>query len=125
MKPRVKGGLLAVLVLMILAVLAAVLLFRPRGAAGTIARISLDGQVVEELDLSSLESRWEKTFTGKSGLSNRVVAEDGRIWVEEAGCPDQICVKQGPAGAAPVVCLPNRLIIEIVEGGDGLDAQAG
>ena len=125
MKPHVKGGLLAALILMLLIVLAAVLLFRPGGGTGTTARISLDGQVVEELDLSTLDSRWERTFTGSSGLSNRVVAEDGKIWVEEAGCPDQVCVKQGPAGITPVICLPNKLIIELVEGGEQLDAQAG
>ncbi len=124
MKAHAKIGLLALLALALMA-LAAVLLLRSQGGSGTVARISLDGKVVAELDLSAVEGRWETTFTGRSGLSNLVAAENGKIWVEEADCPDQICVKQGPAGAAPVICLPNKLIIEIVEGGDGLDAQAG
>lgn len=38
----------------------------------------------------------------------------------EIDCPDGICVKTGWVdGGTPIVCLPNRLIIE-VKGGDGL-----
>ena len=40
---------------------------------------------------------------------------------------DQICVHQGyiSDGSQPIVCLPNRLIIQIQGGGDALDAAAG
>ena len=61
------------------------------------------------------------------GLTNMVLVEPGRIRVERADCPDQICVHQGyiSDGSQPIVCLPNRLIIQIQGGGDALDAAAG
>ena len=51
----------------------------------------------------------------------------GRIRVESADCPDQVCVDQGwiSDGTVPVVCLPNRLVIQIEGGGDGLDSATG
>lgn len=92
-----------------------------------VARITLDGEVIAQLDLNGLTERWTRTVTGESGISNTIVAEDGAIWVESADCPDQICVRHGPIshGPTPIVCLPNHLIIEIVEGGSDIDAAAG
>ena len=62
----------------------------------------------------------------EEGGSNTVQVEKGRIRVSEADCPDQICVNQGwiSGGAVPIVCLPHRLMIEIV-GGGAFDGGAG
>ena len=122
---RSVKAILAALVL-ILAGSAAFLLLRPKNG-GHVARISLDGQVVEEIDLSRVEQPYTLTLEGPGGFSNTITAEKGRICVSKAGCPDQICVHQGyiSDGTTPIVCLPNRLIIEITGGGSGLDAAAG
>lgn len=124
MKKNAALLLAAALAVAVLFALGAMLKPAPKGS---VARISLDGEVVVQLDLSDLKGRWERTFTGASGLSNTVVAENGAIWVEKAACPDQICVKQGAISdrTTPIVCLPNKLIIEIVGGGESLDAAAG
>jgi hypothetical protein len=114
--------------LVLLAVLSVLWLrFRPTQTTRPVARITLDGELVEEIDLAAQVGTRTLVVTGKSGLTNTIVAEPGRIWVEKADCPDQICVHQGVIsdGTTPIVCLPNQLIIEIVGGGDGLDAAAG
>lgn len=118
-------AILAALIL-ILAGSAAFLLLRPKNG-GHVARISLDGQVVEEIDLSRVEAPYTLTIDGPGGFSNTITVEKGRICVSKAGCPDQICVHQGyiSDGTTPIVCLPNKLIIEIIGGGDGLDAATG
>ena len=118
-------AILAVLIL-ILAGSAAFLLLRPKNG-GHVARISLDGQVVEEIDLSRVEAPYTLTIDGPGGFSNTITVEKGRICVSKAGCPDQICVHQGyiSDGTTPIVCLPNKLIIEIIGGGSGLDAATG
>ena len=61
------------------------------------------------------------------GRTNTITAQPGRIRVESADCPDQVCVDQGwiSDGTVPVVCLPNRLVIQIEGGGDGLDSATG
>lgn len=119
---KVTAALLALL----LAGSAAFLLLRPKGE-GQVARVTLDGKVVEEIDLSRVEQPYTLTLEGPGGFSNTITVEKGRICVSKAGCPDQICVHQGyiSDGTTPIVCLPNRLIIEITGGGSGLDAAAG
>ena len=118
-------AILAALIL-ILAGSAAFLLLRPI-SEGHVARISLDGQVVEEIDLSRVEAPYTLTIDGPGGFSNTITVEKGRICVSKAGCPDQICVHQGyiSDGTTPIVCLPNKLIIEIIGGGSGFDAATG
>ena len=117
-----------ILLLLVLAgaACAAFVLLRPAGG-GTVARVTLDGAVVEEIDLSSVKESYTFTVEGPGGFSNTIQVEPGRIRVAEAGCPDQVCVDQGyiADGTVPIVCLPNRLILEIVGGGDSLDAAAG
>ena len=85
--------------------------------------------VYYRLDLDNISGGLAEvlTVTGKDGLTNTVLVEPGRIRVERADCPDQICVHQGDIsdGSQPIVCLPNRLIIQIQGGGDALDAAAG
>ena len=118
-------AILAALIL-ILAGSAAFLLLRPK-EEGQVARITLNGKVVQEIDLSRVEQPYTLTLEGPGGFSNTITVEKGRICVSKAGCPDQICVHQGyiSDGTTPIVCLPNRLIIEITGGGSGLDAAAG
>ena len=122
---RSAKGIAALLVLL-LAGSAAFLLLRPK-EEGQVARITLNGKVVQEIDLSRVKQPYTLTLEGPGGFSNTITVEKGRICVSKAGCPDQICVHQGyiSDGTTPIVCLPNRLIIEITGGGSGLDAAAG
>ena len=91
------------------------LLLLPKGQ-GTVAVIKQDGAVLAEVDLTALSQTYTLPVEGKDGLWNRVVAEAGRICVEEASCPDQVCVRQGwiSDSSVPIVCLPNKLVIEII-----------
>ena len=93
---------------------------------GHMARIYQDGVLIREIDLDSLSA--PLTFTVEfQGRTNTITAQPGRIRVESADCPDQVCVDQGwiSDGTVPVVCLPNRLVIQIEGGGDGLDSATG
>ena len=95
-------------------------LLTPRLAApGQAAVITVDGNRTAVLPLSA------DTVYDLPG--NWIVVENGACFVQEADCPDRLCVAQGRAQRAGqrIVCLPNRLMIEIVGGGNGLDAAAG
>ena len=75
-----------------------------------------------------VKPRLKPSFTLEDGSgANTVQVERGRIRISAADCPDQVCVKQGwiSGGAVPIICLPHRLTIEIVDGGGGLDGAAG
>ena len=85
-----------------------------------------DGVLLEEIDLDKVEEPRSFVLEDGSG-TNTVQMEKGRIRILEADCPDQVCVNQGwiSSGAVPIICLPHRLIIEIVEAGGDLDGAAG
>ena len=105
---------------------AAALLLQRGGAPSPTARITRDGVLLEEIDLDRVAEPRSFTLEDGSG-ANTVQVERGRIRVSAADCPDQVCVKQGwiSGGAVPIICLPHRLTIEIVDGGGGLDGAAG
>lgn len=113
------------LLLLVAAACCAVLLLRPR-EPGAVAVVKLDGVVVREIDLTSLTGPVTFTVEGEDGLWNTITAEPGRIRVESAACPDQVCVHQGwiSDSTVPIVCLPNRLVIELSGGEAQLDAVA-
>ncbi len=78
------------------------------------AAITIDGELVEELSLMrNCEARYE-TERGY----NIVKIEDGTVTVSEASCPDKICVNHRPISKTgeTIVCLPNKLVVEIVGG---------
>ena len=55
---------------------------------------------------------------------NIVKIENGSVRVAFANCPDKVCVNRGAVngGAVPIVCLPHRLEIRIVDGENSVDA---
>ena len=94
----------------------------PRGGGETVL-VYQDGKLLRTLDL-----RQDTVFTveGPAG-ENTVTVTGGEVFVSQADCPDQVCVRQGfiSDGTVPIVCLPNQLVIEIVGGGEVFDAAAG
>lgn len=78
------------------------------------ANLYLDGQCIRSIDLSQVTDPYSFTVEGPAG-TNTVLVEPGRIRVSHADCPDQVCVNQGwiSNSVVPIVCLPNRLVIQI------------
>lgn len=78
-----------------------------------IAVITRNGERIAELNLSTIEE--PQHIHLEEGIPLTVLAEKGRIRVEEADCPDKICVKAGwltkPGDRA--VCLPSKTIVTI------------
>lgn len=67
--------------------------------------------------------------------TNCIIIENGSVRMEEAECPDHLCIKQGAISkdGQMIVCLPNRVTVRIAgdAGADGTqdeivpDAVAG
>lgn len=64
---------------------------------------------------SLLEQRRELIKSGNGG-TNLLVIEGGRAWVEEASCPDGLCIHQGSVkrSGESIICLPNEVVVEVV-----------
>ena len=95
-----------------LGIISSLLVFRiPRS---NIVSIRSGGREIYSIDLSRAEDCvFDIEFEGRV---NTVEIKDHTIRVTEADCPDRICVKtaaiEAGKGSAPIVCLPNRLVIE-------------
>lgn len=102
------------------------LLLQQKQTSSPVARITRDGELIREIPLDEVEESYSFVVEDEAG-SNTILVEPGRIRVSEADCPDQVCVNQGfiSDGTVPVVCLPHKLMIEIVGGGSEFDAAAG
>ena len=48
---------------------------------------------------------------------NTIVINDGSVYMESADCPDKLCVKHKPVSriGESIICLPNKLSIEITD----------
>ena len=57
---------------------------------------------------------------------NKVIIGDGVVWMEEADCPDKLCVNQGRISKAgqTIICLPNRIMVTIIGGTAQYDGVA-
>lgn len=53
---------------------------------------------------------------------NKMIIENGSVRMLEADCPDQVCVHTAPISkpGQTIVCLPNRVVIEITGSGEVL-----
>ena len=104
--------LIAVLLVLGLSVLLFVFLTRTEG---TIAVVSVDGKRVAEYSLAV-----DGVYYLNDG-TNILVIEDGNAYIREATCPGyQDCVEKGRISfvGESIVCLPNKLVVEIVGEGE-------
>ncbi len=83
---------------------------------GTWAVIEQDGVEIARLPL---DQEGDYLVEAESG-SNLVCTRAGGVWIQEADCPDQLCVRQGVISdeGGRIVCLPHRLVVR-VEGASG------
>ena len=89
---------------------------------GKWAVIEQDGREIARLPLETshkyqIDSTWG---------SNEVCTAKGYVWMENADCPDALCIGQGKINSTDgrIVCLPHRLVIRIEGAAQGLDDMA-
>lgn len=78
------------------------------------ALVYKDGELIQTIALKA--DNHEELRIGGQEKYNLVTAENGRIRITEADCPDQTCVRTGWVSMAPqqIVCLPYRVVIKVV-----------
>lgn len=112
---KTRIWLIGILLLLLLSAGAALWL-GGRSAPGMVANIYQDGVCIDSIDLSQVTGA--ETYTVECDAGTNVIrVEPGRICILEADCPDQVCVRTGwlTDSAAPIVCLPHRLVIRLEE----------
>lgn len=78
--------------------------------------VSVDGKVYGTYDLNK-----DQTVTIKqNGHMNQFIIKDGTVQMTESTCKNHICIDTGAISrtSQSIVCLPNRVVIEIKGGGE-------
>lgn len=79
------------------------------------AVIKIDGKIIQTIDLNAVKAQKEWKIYNKPGNYNLIEILPRKIRIEDANCPNKICVKEGWISQAGqiLVCLPHKLIINI------------
>ncbi|MEJ2639171.1 MAG: NusG domain II-containing protein [Desulfosarcinaceae bacterium] len=90
---------------------------QPQGTLKT-AVIYKDGVVIERVSLAAGEERRSeerRIDLAPHGVAMVVAVRQGRVRVVSSDCQQQICVRKGWVGRAhdPIICIPNRITIEV------------
>ena len=116
---RVKCLILLILALLLAGIVGSVwVLQRPNT---NIVEIVQDNEVLARFDLSQEQDRI--IVVVYEGRSNRVEIKNHQIHIIEADCPDHTCIHMSWLdSAAPIVCLPNHLVIQFSGQSENIDA---
>ena len=121
MKKFARGDLklIAALLLAGLAVIA-LLTFTRQDGRQVVVRV--DGAIAARLPLAQ-DIRYPVEIEGTT--TNILVIQDGSVHMQEADCPDHLCIHRGAIRYAgdSIVCLPNR-VVAVITGADELDLDA-
>ncbi len=73
-------------------------------------------------EIYSLSDEREFSITS-NGITLKIKVSGGAVSVTESDCPDGICVHHGAISKSgdPIVCIPARVVIEIIDGGGERD----
>ena len=77
--------------------------------------VEQEGKAIGDYPLGAKE---QLIFTNNYGKKNVLTIQDGQAFIEEADCPDKLCVKHKPISrnGESIICLPHKLAIRIVGG---------
>ncbi len=89
---------------------------------GVMAVVERNGEIIGHY---SLDDGQRIVFEEEGYGRNVLMIRDGKAYMEEADCPDKLCVKQKPVEkyGESIICLPHRLVIRIT-GGEAGDTDA-
>lgn len=78
-----------------------------------------EGAVVTEIEIDAT-TQASYTVNNQYG-SNTIFVDGGKVYISEATCRNQICVKDGPIEniGQSLICLPNRVTAEIMGKSNG------
>lgn len=84
--------------------------------------ITVDGKEYKNLSINEDTSL---LIEGANGGTNHLVIQDGKVKMNEATCPDLICVHQREIqySGESIICLPNKVVVRVI-GGETDDVDA-
>ena len=115
-KKLLRNDLIVIGSLLLVAIITLVCVFAFKSKKNLVAKIHVQNEVVETIDLSKKEEK-DYVVKGINGYVH-IHTHDGAIAVVQSNCPHQDCVKMGYVKESnkPIICAYNAVYITI-EGG--------
>ena len=109
MKKKYIADIFLIIGLILFTVISAIFIYNESDSDNLYVEISIDGEIVNKIQL-------DKDFTTVLPSGNRLVIKDSKVTIDDANCPDKLCVKQGSIHKPneSIICLPNKLVVRIV-----------
>ena len=95
--------------------------FGRTGGQGAVAVVRVGGEVVDRYPLD------QDRVVSLNGGTNVLAIQDGAVWIQEADCPDHVCMLMGKINRSGqvITCLPNLLTVTVEGGEQTVDIIAG
>lgn len=119
-----KKDIILIVTVLLLAGGMALFMYIGQGRIGETVRIMIDGSEYGAYPLTE-----DRIIEVENAFGyNRIVLENGSVFMVEADCPDQYCVEHRAITKTneTIVCLPHKLVIEVLTPADedGIDSVA-
>lgn len=108
-----KWDLIIIIVLIILSLMPIRFLISNNNVDLKRVIISVNGEEYETLEL---KENLNKIIKIEEGLGvNEICIKEGQVYMNHSNCTDKVCMRQGKISkiGESIVCLPNRVFIEI------------
>lgn len=118
-----KKDLFLIIIIMITSVFFIITSVIKKGTSPNTVKITISG--LEYASYSLYNDREVEISNGYG--NNKIVINNGMVFISEADCPDKYCVKHKPISKSgeSVICLPHKLVVEITGENDVVDDISG
>lgn len=109
---RRADSILFLIIVLVGVLLLGIYLFYPRKEAAQMI-VTMDGK---EYCSASLATNQTIPIEEDGATINVITIEDGEVYMSDATCPDQLCIKQGHKSkdGETIVCLPHRVVVTVL-----------
>ena len=109
-----KRDIILIISLLFIGIIALVIWFFLYSDDGKYVTIEQRNELIGTYPLN-VDKEIEIEHRGK--VVNKIIIKDGYCYMEEAECPDHLCIKQGKVNKSgqTIVCLPNRVVVTVVD----------
>lgn len=115
---KIKKDIVLIIIIVLIALFSFLIIhfFMKKDGSMVVIRVNGDIQYKE-----SIYQKKELIIDGYQEGYNRVVIEDGKVYMADANCPDKLCEHMGKISKTGenIVCMPHRVVVEIVGDGKG------
>ncbi len=118
---KIKKDMLLIIIILAIALLFFFFIHFFIKKEGNMVVVKVNGDIKYK---ESINQSKQLVVDGYQGGSNQIVIQDGYVYMADADCPDKLCEHMGKISKTGenIVCMPHRVVVEIIGDGGELDS---